>query len=223
MIKSLKSLTMGVLSKLLCIYSPKTQEILKKHRQLIYNLWIKSEFKVVGVKNGFGKFNRLVGGKYITIGSNCSIADGCFLTAWDNILIGKEELSNPEIIIGSYCSFGANNHITATNRIIIGDGFLSGKWVTITDNSHGSYDVDNVDDVENWKTVCPIKRPIVSKGAVIIGKNVWVGDKATILSGVCIGDGAVIGANSVVTKDVPAYSVVGGNPARIIKTMIFEK
>ena len=60
-------------------------------------------------------------------------------------------------------------------------------------------------------------RPVVSKGSVIIGNNVWIGDKATILPNVTIGDGAVIAANSVVTKDVPAYSVVAGNPAKVIK------
>lgn len=56
-----------------------------------------------------------------------------------------------------------------------------------------------------------------SKGDVSIGNDVWIGCGATILSGVTIGDGAVIGANAVVTKDVPAYSVVAGNPARIIR------
>ena len=63
----------------------------------------------------------------------------------------------------------------------------------------------------------PIKRDIVSKGAVIIGKNVWVGDKVSIMPNVRIGDGAIIAANSVVTKDVPPYSIVGGNPAKVIK------
>lgn len=58
---------------------------------------------------------------------------------------------------------------------------------------------------------------MVSKGPVIIGKNVWIGDKATILPGVTIGEGAVIAANSVVSKNVPPFSVVGGIPARIIK------
>ena len=57
----------------------------------------------------------------------------------------------------------------------------------------------------------------MSKGPITIGKNVWIGDKATILPGVTIGDGAVIAANAVVTKNVSAYNIVGGNPARIIK------
>jgi acetyltransferase-like isoleucine patch superfamily enzyme len=81
--------------------------------------------------------------------------------------------------------------------------------VTITDNSHGRTDADSLD-------VPPAHRDIVSKGPVIIGKNVWIGDKATILPGVKIGDGAVIAANAVVTKDVPAKCVVAGSPARPI-------
>ena len=83
--------------------------------------------------------------------------------------------------------------------------------MTITDNSHGETDYDTL-------LQPPLMRLVTSKGPVIIGKDVWIGDKATILPGVTIGEGAVIAANSVVTKDVPAYSVVAGNPAKVIKT-----
>ncbi len=57
----------------------------------------------------------------------------------------------------------------------------------------------------------------VSRGPVEIGNDVWIGTQSTILTGVRIGDGAVVAANSVVTKDVPAYAIVGGTPAKIIK------
>ena len=63
----------------------------------------------------------------------------------------------------------------------------------------------------------PKERDIYSKGIVTIHDNVWVGDKATILPGVEIGYGAIIGANSVVTKNVPEKSIVAGNPAKIIR------
>lgn len=63
----------------------------------------------------------------------------------------------------------------------------------------------------------PILRPLGVKGPVKIGDNVWIGDRATILSGVTIGEGAIIAANAVLTHDVPAYTVVGGVPAKVIK------
>lgn len=153
------------------------------------------------------KLGMLVGAKYISIGDDSDIQRFTYLTAWDNCN-GQE--FHPEIIIGNDCHIGAFNHITCVNRVEIGDGFVSGKWVTITDNSHGNTDIHSL--------MLPVsKRYITSKGPVVIGKNVWVGDKVSILPGVTIGDGVVIGANSVVTKDVPSYSIIGGNPARVIK------
>ncbi len=147
------------------------------------------------------------GEKCITIGDSTHIGNGCVLTAWEHTADGGTH--TPEIRIGSNCSIGEYNNITSTNRIIIGDNLLTGRWVTITDNNHGD---------TNPKTLQlpPLSRPVTSKGPVVIGKNVWIGDKATILPGVTIGDGAVIGANSVVTRDVEAYAVVAGIPAKVI-------
>ena len=92
----------------------------------------------------------------------------------------------------------------------MGNGVLTGRWVTITDNSHGETDYETL-------KMQPILRKLYSKGAVKIGDNVWIGDKVTILPNVTIGNGAIIAANAVVTRDIPPYSIVAGNPARIIK------
>ena len=62
-----------------------------------------------------------------------------------------------------------------------------------------------------------LKGVSASKGDVIIGHDVWLGEASVILSGVKIGNGAVVGASAVVSKDVPAYGVVAGNPARLVK------
>lgn len=69
----------------------------------------------------------------------------------------------------------------------------------------------------------PIENEVVSKGPIAIGSDVWIGTGVQILSGVQIGHGAVIGANAVVTKDIPPYAIVGGNPAKIIKYRFSEE
>lgn len=87
---------------------------------------------------------------------------------------------------------------------------MTGRFVLITDNGHGR-------SIAEESNIPPLKRKTFSKGPVIIGKNVWIGDKATVLPGVTIGDGAIIGANSVVTKDIPANSIAVGIPAKVVK------
>ena len=106
--------------------------------------------------------------------------------------------SEAKLVMGDYCSLAANV-----------DVMLGGEhrpdWVT-------TYPFNVVSKQHDHFTGHP-----ASKGDVIIGSDVWIGTDATILSGVTIGDGAVIAARSVVVKDVPAYGIVGGNPARLIK------
>ena len=63
----------------------------------------------------------------------------------------------------------------------------------------------------------PLNRSLESKGPVIIGDNVWLGDRVSVLPGVKIGDGVIAAVNSTITKDVPPYAIVGGVPAKIIK------
>ena len=173
--------------------------------RVIKSQWIAGKMVEAGDGVFFKYVAQLHDPQYIHIGNSTSFGKDLFLTAW-----GGVSDREPNLSIGNNCSFGAYNHITCANKITIGDSLLTGKWVTITDNSHGETDKDTLG-------MRPQKRPITSKGPVVIGNNVWIGDKATILPGVTIGDGAVIAANAVVTKDVPAYSVVGGNPAKVIK------
>ena len=171
--------------------------------RVIKSQWIAGKMAEAGDGVFFKYVAQLHDPQYIRIGNNTSFGKDLYLTAWGG-------QNKPMLTIGSNCTFGAYNHITCANRVTIGDSLLTGKWVTITDNSHGETDKDTLG-------MRPQKRPVTSKGPVIIGNNVWIGDKATILPGVSIGDGAVIAANAVVTKNVSAYSVVGGNPAKVIK------
>ena len=92
--------------------------------------------------------------------------------------------------------------------VTIGNNVLIGRYVLIIDHEHGSsFDMN----------IPPKQRPLFSKGEVVIEDNVWIGDKVTILPGVIIGKGAIIGSNAVVTKNVEAYTIVGGIPAKKIK------
>ena len=138
----------------------------------------------------------------VNIGKQCIIASNTVLSTWKN--------SDASLIIKDKVHVGEGCHLTAANSIELGEGALLGKYVTVTDNSHGSISLDEIDKE-------PYHREVVSKGPVKIGRNVWIGDKVTVLPNVTIGDYAIIGANSVVTKDVPSGCVVGGNPAKIIK------
>jgi virginiamycin A acetyltransferase len=96
-----------------------------------------------------------------------------------------------------------------------------GKFCSIAEDvkiiAGGEHDYRNISTFPLKDRLQGAKLPIRHKGAIIIGNDVWIGTGAIILAGVKIGDGAVLGAGSVVTHDVPAYAIVAGVPARVIK------
>lgn len=143
------------------------------------------------------------------IGENCSFGKNFIMECWG---IFNATSYTSSINIGDDCHFGEYNHLSAINNITIGDGLLTGRYVIISDNDHGEFIKENM-------TIPPQQRILSSKGPISIGRNVWIGDKVTILSGVKIGDNVIIAANAVVTKDVPQNSLVAGVPAKIIKTI----
>lgn len=153
----------------------------------------------------------MLGMKYIHVGRGTVIEKGACITAYDsyNTYDGQQTFK-PCIKIGDNCHIGVDVHITAIDGIEIGDELLTGSNVLITDNAHGLFD---------WSvmTVPPVERPLVSKGKVRIGSHVWIGNNVCVLPGVTIGDGAVIGANSIVTHDVPTGAMAVGMPAKVIK------
>lgn len=154
-------------------------------------------------------FNVLIGERYISVGEECYIGKDVQLTATDSF---EGQVFSPEITIGDNCSIHDYAHVTAINRISIGNNVRTGKNVLITDNAHGASDPTLLETAPNY-------RPLYSKGAVVIEDNVWIGAKSSIMPGVTIGRGAIIGAGSVVTKDIPPYALAAGNPAKVIKIM----
>lgn len=173
-------------------------------RRKIFTLTHKCLFKSFGKGSKLAQGTILMRVGYVTIGNDSSIMSNCVIECCPNAGL------QPELIIGDNVSIGEYCHITCADRVVIGNGVLTGRFVLITDNGHGANLPEEMD-------IMPLKRKTCSKGPIVIGNNVWIGDKATILPNVKIGDCAIIGANSVVTKDVPAFAVVGGNPAKILK------
>lgn len=121
--------------------------------------------------------------------------------------------SPPVLHIGREVQINDSVHIGAINNVVIGDYTLIASRVFISDHNHGNYQTQDVASAPN---IPPAKRPLSSK-PVHIGCNVWLGEQVCILPGVTVGDGAIVGAHSVVTHDIPPNSIAAGNPARVIR------
>jgi len=111
------------------------------------------------------------------------------------------------IEIGDNSGIGINASLNTSGGIIIGNNVMMGPDVVISTQDHRHDDATN-----------PMIDQGYVKAPIIIEDDVWIGTRAIILSGVRIGKSAIVGAGAVVTKDVPPFSVVGGNPAKVLKT-----
>ena len=182
---------------------------IKRYVDLFYSFWIRNFLGHVGDKTQINRPCKLEGGgnRSIFIGDRTLIDSNCILGSWRKY---RDQIFSPSIIIGNNCRIGQYTQITACNKITIGNGLLTGRFVLISDNSHGGLSKEDA-------MIPPNKRLLKSKGEIVIGNNVWIGDKATVLSGVSIGDNVIVAANSVVTKSVPSNCIIAGAPAKIVK------
>lgn len=151
------------------------------------------------------------GKRYINLGKNLTTGVGCRIDAFPQeqkqvIKIGRDVQINDYV------------HIGAIDSIYIGNRVLIASKVFITDHNHGSYGYQNI---HTDPSIPPIEREL-SSAPVIINDDVWIGEFVTVLPGVTIGKGSVIGAMSVVTKDIPPYSIAVGSPAKVIKRYDFD-
>ena len=186
----------------LYFYDAKLSTYFKRLRWQI----MQTQFKYTGKKTRIDyPIKEFHGQKYISIGDNFVSHTGLWLAVYN-----ENDYPEPEIIIGNNVCINYDCQITAINKIIIGNNVLMANRVFISDHSHGDINSEAL-------KLPPLVRPLVSKGPVIIGDNVWIGVGVVIMPDVTIGNNCVIGANAVVTKSFSDNCILAGVPAKIIK------
>jgi acetyltransferase-like isoleucine patch superfamily enzyme len=181
----------------------------------------RSLFKRMGRNVILGKGITLRQPSKISLGDNVAIDDYCSLdvrsvddsgiTIGNNTIVSRNTILRTKdgtITIGSGAGIGANCVLASSSRLDIGENLLMGPCVSVL--AAGQHIFDRVD-------VPIVAQGMASKGGVTIGKNVWLGIRATVLDGVHIGDSSIIGACALVNKDIPEYAIAYGTPAKAIK------
>lgn len=141
----------------------------------------------------------------------------------------KPTIKNPNIVVGDFTYFADTyfeKHVMH-HYDFIGDKLIIGKFCQIGAGvefvmNGANHQMNAVSTYPfyifgSWDQSAPSKEDLPFKGDTVVGNDVWIGQNSTILPGVHIGDGAIIGLNSVVTRDVPPYTIVAGNPAKAVK------
>jgi acetyltransferase-like isoleucine patch superfamily enzyme len=161
-------------------------------------IWYRALFKDLSA----GRRVRLGRGVQIKVvkGGRMHLADDVVVEAHATLV------AHGELIIGARAFVGQGAIIVSCGRISIGPDALIAEYVTIRDQDHGTSRTDVPYNLQQLRTL-PVE----------IGGNVWLGSKVTVVAGVRIADGCVVGANSVVTRDLPAGNVCVGAPARPVK------
>ncbi len=151
------------------------------------------------------------------------------IEGYANEIYVKPSLTNPAIIVGDFTYIADSEferHVTHLypwngDRLIIGRfcQIASGVEFVMNGANHQMNAVSTFPffTLEGWDAKPPAPKDLPLKGDTVIENDVWIGQNAVILPGVHVGNGAIIGANAVVSRDVPAYTVVAGNPARAIR------
>lgn len=155
------------------------------------------------------------------------------LAHYDRLCFLKNIITNPNIIVGDYTYYddfedvhnfekNVKYHFDFTgDKLVIGKFCMIASGVTFIMNG-ANHLTDSISTYpfaifgEGWEGAMDGKA-YPTKGDTLIGNDVWIGYKATIMAGVHIGDGAIIASGSMVTSDVPPYAIVGGNPAKVIR------
>ena len=157
------------------------------------------------------------------------------IAGYDKEIYIKSTIKNKNIIVGDFSYIADSDfesHVTHhydwnNDKLIIGKfcQIASGVEFVMNGANHQMNAVSTFPfyTLEGWKQTPPTRNDLPIKGDTIIGNDVWIGQNATILPGVHIGDGAIIGANSVVGSNVEPYTIVVGNPAKVLRKRFDEE
>lgn len=181
-----------------------------KHLQIDLNRWYVQRF-IRPQLDALGQHTHIIGPRNLQLfGRGISIGDGLHMACDKdrNVRISAwpSKQSNAKISIGNYCLISPGVKIQAAQEIRIGHNCMLGAEASITDSDwHGVYN-----------RVRPFGKCTYP---TILHDNVWIGERAIIMKGVTIGENSIVGAGSIVTKDVPENTIVAGNPAKFIKAI----
>lgn len=173
-------------------------------KQFVLNICFKTFFLIKG--SYLKKTLHCQGLKYISVGSKTRIDKNCRIDCY------KSQNCKPNFVLGNNVMIGFNVTFLISTDLIIGDNVLIASNVFASTENHG------IDPLAGKY----LNQELISK-PIYIENNVWIGERVTILPGVTIGEYSIIGANSVVTKSIPSYSIAVGNPAKIIKKFNFDE
>ncbi len=151
------------------------------------------------------------------------------VNGFDSVIYVKPTIKNPNIIVGDFTYFSDKDFESRVTHHYdyYGDKLIIGKFCQIASGvsfvMNGANHQMNAAStfpfyiLEGWKQAVPDLKEMPLEGDTIIGNDVWIGENTTIMPGVTVGDGAIIGANSVLASDVKPYTIVCGNPAKLIR------
>lgn len=175
--------------------------MIKKLLKWIYLIPVRRKLQFLGKNSMFRYPRRIERGRFIRIGEGANIYSNVMLQA-----IQETPEDTPSIIIGKNVRIWSNVQISSAQKMVIGNDVAIAANSFITDTTHSYEDIRLAPRYNKLKFLSP----------VVIGDDTWIG-RNSIISGAKIGKHCVIGAGSMVTKDIPDYCVVVGNPARIVK------
>jgi acetyltransferase-like isoleucine patch superfamily enzyme len=174
----------------------------------------------MGRGTAIGRNVTIRGPKKISIGRNVLIEDYCHLDTrtansriiiGDNVIVARSTIirsRNGDIVIGDGTSIGSNCIIATDTGLRIGKDVLIAAYCYLSGG--GSHNYDNT-------TVPIIKQNVSSKGGITVGDGAWIGAQTVVLDGAKIAEGAIVGAHSLVNKEMPAMSISFGTPAKVVR------